>query len=259
MGNLSVELNITHLMFTSIKLKKKLIVCLLFFLLTSTTGAMEYIVKPAPSDQAGASIKGEKVIELEDFTVYWQFILWLSIINVLSATEVWLYSSKLISQYSDSRLQSIQMYLITLIDPISYSYIKVNLGAYIAKIVDNIELNRGTLRYHLKILESRNMIEAHCDHGKVRYFQSDSIYEEKEKLVISALQNEMTRKIISKILQEECNTNRDLVQVTGISKGTITWYMKQLKELDLIEENKIGRIIKYNINPAHQDTIKKHT
>jgi len=35
--------------------------------------------------------------------------------------------------------------------------------------------------------------------------------------------------------------------------------MKQLKELDLIEENKVGRVITYTINPVHQDIIKKHT
>ena len=254
-----MEPNVTRLMFTSIKLKKKLIVCLLFFLLTSTAGATEYIVKPAPSDQAGASIKEEKVIELEDFTVYWQFILWLSIINVLSATGILLYTSKLIFAIVGFKITEYANVFDNPNRSSVYAYIKVKPGAYISEIADNIDLNRGTLRYHLKILESGNMIEAHCDHGKVRYFQSNSTYEEKEKQIISALQNEMTRKIISKILQEECNTNRDLVHVTRISKGTITWYMKQLKELDLVEENKVGRIITYSINPAYKEAIKKHT
>jgi len=67
----------------------------------------------------------------------------------------------------------------------------------------------------------------------------------------------MTRKIISNILDEECNTNRDLALTTGISKGTITWYIKQLKELDLIEENKVGRSTMYSINPVYRDAIEK--
>lgn len=67
----------------------------------------------------------------------------------------------------------------------------------------------------------------------------------------------MTRKIIYKILKEECNTNGDLARTTGISKGVITWYIKQLKELDLIEENKVGRSTIYNINPIHRDIIEK--
>ncbi len=139
-----------------------------------------------------------------------------------------------------------------------YTYIKKKPRVYIDEIADNTDLNRGTLRHHLKILESENMIEALYDRGKIRYFQSNSTSEE-EKQIILALQNEMVRKIICNILEDECNTNKDLVQTTGISKGTITWYMKQLKELDLIEENKVGRAIIYSINPTYQDIIKKHT
>ena len=137
-----------------------------------------------------------------------------------------------------------------------YAFIKASPGTCISELANNMGLNRGTLRHHLKILEADNMVEAHSDHGKVRYFQNNSTYEEKEKLVISALQNEMTRRIISKILDEECNTNRDLAQTTGISKGTVTWHIKQLKELDLIEENQVGRSTMYNINPAYRDTIE---
>ena len=251
-----MEPNVTRLMFASIKLKKRLIVCSLFFLLISTAGATAYIIKPTASDQAGASIKGEKVIELQTFTTYWQFILWLSIMNILSAMNLLLYPAKLIFAILGFKITERDV----LDNPNRSSinaYIKAKPGVYIGEIADNTGLNRGTLRHHLKILESENMIEAHFDHGKVRYFQSNSTYEEKQ--VISALQNKMTRKIILKILEEECNTNRDLVQATGISKGTITWYIKQLKELDLIEENKVGRVVTYSINPAYQDTIKKHT
>ena len=120
-----------------------------------------------------------------------------------------------------------------------------------------MDLNRETLRYHLNILEGENLIEAHNDCGKIRYFQNNSTYGEEEKLVISVLQNEMTRNIIYKILKEECNTNGDLARTTGISKSAITWYIKQLKELDLIEENKVGKSIIYNINPIYRDTIEK--
>ncbi|AKB81827.1 hypothetical protein MSBR3_1249 [Methanosarcina barkeri 3] len=84
-------------MFTSTKLEKKLIFCLLFFLLTTTAQATEYIVSPAPGDQAGASINGEKVVELEVTQIpYWQFLLWLAAMHILSIIDVILYFTKLI-------------------------------------------------------------------------------------------------------------------------------------------------------------------
>lgn len=251
-----MEPKITRSMFMGTKLKRKLILCLLFFFLISTAGATEYIVTPATTDQAGASFHGEKVVKFEDFTVYWQFLLWLAVMNIPSVIDIILSSTKLVFALLGFRIVDHSNAAGILKRKHIYAFIKTCPGTCISEIANNMGLNRGTLRHHLKILESENLVETHSDRGKVRYFQNNSTYEEKEKLVISALQNDMNRKIISKILDEECNTNRDLALTTGISKGTITWYIKQLKELDLIEENHVGRSTLYNINPVYRDTIE---
>jgi predicted transcriptional regulator len=251
-----VEPKAIHVIFTSTKPGKKLIACLLFFLLISTAGATEYIVSPAQNDEAGVSVNGEEVVLLKDFTVYWQFLLWLAAMQILSVIDILLYPVKLIFAILGFRIVDHSNAAGVLKRKHIYALIKASPGTSINDIANNMGLNRGTLRYHLKILETENMIESHSDHGKVRYFQNNSTYKEKEKLVISVLQNEMTRRIISKILDEECNTNGDLALTTGVSKGTVTWYIKQLKELDLIEENQIGRSTLYNINPVYRDTIE---
>lgn len=256
MESRSVEPKITHLMFTSTKLERKLIVCLLFFLLVSTAGAKEYIVTPATTDQAGVSVNGEEVVLLRDFTVYWQFLLWLAAMQIISMIDILLLPSKLIFAILGFRVADHSNAVGVLKRKHIYAFVKACPGICINEIANYMDLNRGTLRYHLNILEAKNLVEAHNDRGKVRYFQNNSTYGEKEKMVISVLQNTITRKIIFKILDEECNTNRDLALTTGISKGTITWYIKQLKELDLIEENKVGRSTTYNINPVYRDTIK---
>ncbi|WP_229391472.1 winged helix-turn-helix transcriptional regulator [Methanosarcina sp. DH2] len=253
-----MEPRTTHLMFTSTKLQKKLAICLLFFLLTTTAGATEYIVSPAPSNQAGASINGEEVVELEVIPIpYWQFLLWLATMQILSIIDTLLYPTKLIFAILGFRAADRSNAVGVLKRKNIYSFIKTNPGVCVSEIVNNMGLNRMTLCHHLNILEMENMIEVHNDLGKFRYFQNNSTYSEKEKLVISALQNEMILKIISKILKEECNTNGDLARTIGISKGAITWYIKQLKELDLIEENKIGRKTTYSINSVYRDVIKK--
>ncbi|MDQ1276692.1 MAG: hypothetical protein QG610_2270 [Euryarchaeota archaeon] len=245
-----------HSMFTSTKLEKKLIFCLLFFLLIPTAGATEYIVSPSTNDQSGVSVNGEEVVLLKDFTIYWQFLIWLAAMQILSGIDALLYIAKLVFAILGFRIVDHSNVVGVLKRKHIYAFIKASPGTCISELANNMGLNRGTLRHHLKILEADNMVEAHSDHGKVRYFQNNSTYEEKEKLVISVLQNEMTRRIISKILDEECNTNRDLAQTTGISKGTVTWHIKQLKKLDLIEENQVGRSTMYNINPAYRDTIE---
>ncbi|MDY9927310.1 winged helix-turn-helix transcriptional regulator [Methanosarcina sp.] len=223
-----------------------------------TAEATEYIVSPAAGDEFGVSVAGENVQIVEDTVIpYWQFLLWLVAMNVLSVIDILLLPAKFIFAILGFRVADHSNAVGVIKRKNIYAFIKASPGTCISEIANYMDLNRGTLRYHLNILETENMVEAHSDRGKVRYFQNNSTYGEKEKLVISVLQNEMTRKIISKILEEECNTNRDLARTTGISKGTVTWYMKQLKDLDLIEENKMGRSTIYSINPVYRDALEK--
>jgi predicted transcriptional regulator len=222
-----------------------------------TAKATEYIVSPATGDEFGVSLAGENVQIVEDTVIsYWQFLLWLVAMNILSVIDTLLYPGRIIFIILGFRVADHSNAVGVLKRKNIYAFIKASPGTCISEIANYMGLNRGTLRHHLNILETENMVEAHSDRGRVRFFQNNSTYGEKEKLVISVLQNEMTRKIISKILEEECNTNRDLARTTGISKGAITWYMKQLKDLDLTEENKMGRSTIYSINPVYRNTIE---
>ncbi|MDW5549700.1 winged helix-turn-helix transcriptional regulator [Methanosarcina sp.] len=255
-----MEPRTTRLMFTSIKLEKKLIFCLLFFLLVTTARATEYIVSPAPNDEFGVSVAGEKVVELEVTQIpYWQFLLWLAAMQILSIIDVILYFTKFIFIILGFRAADHPSTVGTLKRKYIYTFIKTCPGTCISEIESNMSLSRGSLRYHLSILEAENMIEAHNDCRKIRYFQNNSTYSEEEKRVISVLQNEMTRKIVLKILKEECSTNGDLARTTGVSKSAITRYMKQLNESGLINENKMGKSTIYSINPVYRDAIEKHT
>ena len=205
-----MEPRIAHLIFISIKLQKKLAICLLFFLLITTAEATEYIVRPAPGDEFGASIDGEEVIELEVIPIpYWHFLLWLAAMQILSEIDTLLYPAKLIFAILGFRVADRSNAVGVLKRKNIYAFIKANPGTCASEIVNNMDLNRGALRYHLNVLETENMIKPHCDCGKIRYFQNNFTYDEKEKRVISAFQNETARMIISKILKEECNTNGD--------------------------------------------------
>ena len=257
-GNQLVALNVTHLISTGTKFRKKLIICLLFFLLTATAGATEYIVKPAPSDQAGASINGEKVTKFETIPIsYWQFLLWLATINVVSAIDI-LYPARYIFAIAGCRIVSPGNVLDNPSRFSVFTYIKTRPGAYISEIVEKIGLDRGTVKYHIKTLESQHKIEAYKDGGKTRYFENNFTYSEEEIKVISALQNITNQRIVMKIINGKCNTNIDLAREFGVSKATISWYVKNLKEVGLINETKMGRKIVYGINKSHKLLIEKY-
>ena len=245
-------------MSTSVKLQKKLTIFLLFFLLTTTAGATEYIVKPVPSDQIGVSINGEEVVQLKDFTVYWHLLLWLALLHVLSVIDILLYFAKIIFVILGFRITDHTNELDNDKRSVIYAYIKDRPGLYLSEIVEKIGLNRGAVRHHISTLEAQNKIEAYKDGGKIRYFQNNLTYDEDAKRVISALQNVTNQNIISKIQNGDCNTNITLAREIGVSRSTVSWYIKNLKEIGLIQETKKGRSITYRIDPSYKHLIEKY-
>ena len=253
-----MEPKVTRLIVTRTKLRRKLIICLLFFLLTATAGATEYIVKPATSDQAGASIKGENVGKFEGApTTYWQFLLWLVMIHVISAIDI-LYPTRFIFAIAGCRIVGPGNVLDNPSRSRVFTYIKTRPGAYISEIVEKMGLDRGTVKYHIRTLESQHKIEAFKDGGKTRYFENNFTYNEEEIKVISALQSIRNQRIVLEIINGKCNTNVDLAREFGVSRPTISWYVKNLKEIGLIDETRMGRRTIYRINNSYKLLIEKY-
>jgi len=260
MGNQLVEHRAIHLTFTSTKLEKKLIFCLLFFLLTTTTvEATEYIVSPAPGDQAGASITGEKVLKLEDTVIpYWQFLLWLAAMQILSIIDVLLHLAKLIFVVLGFKIKGQANEPGSSSQSKVYDYIKTRPGTYVSDIVNKLNINRGAVKYHIKNLKAQNKIEAYKDGGRVRYFENNFSYDNDEKRIISALQNITGKRIVLEIRNGKCITNIALAQEIGVSRATISWYIRTFKDIGIVQETKKGRNIIYRVNPSYENVIEKY-
>jgi predicted transcriptional regulator len=242
----------------SIKLQKKIIICLLFFLLVTIAGATKYTEKPFPSDQPGAPINGEKVTEAENTVIpYWQFLLWLVIVHFSTTIDLF-YHKKLVFTIAGYRTINSRNVLDNPSRFKVYSYIKTKPGAYISEIVGNIGLDRENIKYHIKALEAQNKIEAYREGGKTRFFENNFAYDEDEMRVISALQNVTNQRIILEILTCKCDTNISLAHELGVSRATISWYIKNLREIGLITEIKEGRNTIYRINPVYELVVEKH-
>ncbi|WP_269851288.1 winged helix-turn-helix transcriptional regulator [Methanosarcina horonobensis] len=48
----------------------------------------------------------------------------------------------------------------------------------------------------------------------------------------------MNQRIISEIRNDTCNTNVALACEIGVSRATISWHMRRLKEIGLVKETK---------------------
>jgi predicted transcriptional regulator len=244
------------------KLQKTLILCLLFFsfvLLISISEAHEYTVQPISSDQVGVPINGEEITTLEITEIpYWQFLLWLGTMYIIATIDL-LYPQKLFFTILGYRIVNSGNVLENSSRFRVYGYIQTKPGAYISEIVEQVGLDREIVKYHIKTLKAKRKIEAYKDGGKTRYFENLLVYDEDEKKVISALQNLTNKKIISEIMDERYNTNVALANEIGVSRPTVSWYIKNLREIGLIMEIKEGKTIIYRINPEYKLLIEKYT
>lgn len=241
-----------------INLQKKHILCLLFFLLTSTAEATDCIIEPIPNDQFGVPLHGEKVVELDVIEIpYWQFLLWLAIVYVSTKIDL-LYPRKLVFSIAGYRIVNSGNVFENSIRSRIYTCIKAKPGAYISEIVERMGLDRETIKYHIKTLETQNKIEAYRENGKTRFFENNFTYSEEEMKVISALQNLTNQRIISDILTCKCNTNIALARELKVSRATISWHIKNLREIGLITEIKEGRKRIYRVNSVYKLIVEKY-
>jgi predicted transcriptional regulator len=245
-------------MLQCINCKRLCLFCFFSLLFVSTAEATEYVVSPAPNDEFGVSVAGEKVVELEVTQIpYWQFLIWLAAMQILSIIDVLLYLAKLIFMVLGFRIVDKGNILDNPDRSSIYTYIKTKPGACIGEIIKKTGLGRGRIRHHITILEVQNKIEVHKDGGQIRYFENNSTYDEERK-IISALQNVTNQRIISEIQNGKCNTNSALAHEIGVSRATISWYMRTLKEVELINEERKGKNIIYRINPSYENLIEKY-
>lgn len=226
----------------------------------TVAGATESIIKPIPFNQVGVPFNNEDhVIELKVVEIpYWEFLLWLVTVYVLAMID-YFYPKRLFFSILGYRIVNPGNVLENSSRFKVYGFIKTKPGAYISEIVEHIGLDRETVKYHIKTLKAKNKIEAYKDGGKTRYFENLLVYNEDEKKVISALQNLKNQGIISVITTGKCNTNVALAREFGVSKATISWHMKNLREIDLIIEVKEGKNTIYKINPVYRLLIEKYT
>lgn len=235
------------------------LLCFFSLFLILTAGAVEYIVTPAPGDEFRISVTGENVQIVEDtIEPYWHFLLWLAVMQLLSVIDILLYHTKLIFTILGFKITEHTNLLDNPNRNLIYSYIETNPGAHISEIVNKIGLNRGTVKYHINALKVQNKIETYNDDRKIRYFGSNLACDEVEKKVISVLKNVTNKRIISEIRNKKCDTNIALALEIGVSRATISWHMRYLKEIGFVKETKIGRNVIYEINPSYNYLIDKY-
>jgi len=123
------------------------------------------------------------------------------------------------------------------------AYILTNPGVYLREISEDLALPMGVVQYHLWVLTKKGELEE-CRSGRYRRFFGATRYGETERRMLSLLRQGTAGRILT-ALSKGPLAHAKLADVLGISSQALSWHMKRLREMGVVEveiSNDRGRL-----------------
>ena len=138
-----------------------------------------------------------------------------------------------------------------------YRRIQMHPGSTVRDISREEGLNLGTVKYHVNILEATHKITTKHIKKFIRMFRNSSIYDEKEKIIISALAVPACKSIILSLRDNPGMTNRQISKILEISESGSHQHMKRLLGDKIVMLDSDDGIKKYYVNDDAKGIIEK--
>lgn len=139
-------------------------------------------------------------------------------------------------------------------------FIADNPGSRLYDITNALNMNIGTLRYHLMILSLNHLLMPYQDGGSyIRYFTKAGSYSEEQMKIMSLLKREPTSKLLGALAGQAGMTNAKISQASGLPYSDVNRYLKELISKDVVIKEQIGKDkYQYRIAQDHEDYIAKN-
>ena len=127
-------------------------------------------------------------------------------------------------------------------------------GCYLGKMGRDLGVPTSTLKYHLNILKSFDLVttvkKGRCRH----YFPKRRRFTDHEKRMFAALEHAPTRRMVELVRANPGVSQAGLVQMTGLSQSTVAWHMGKLEEMGLVLSERRG-VKEYYLTPEFRQVL----
>jgi predicted transcriptional regulator len=127
-----------------------------------------------------------------------------------------------------------------------YEFVKKNPGLHMRELQRRLDIPLSTLEYHLDYLQRRDILVMEDDRRYCRYFGEN--LDEVDRRVLSALRQKRMREIILLTLSDEMKCFKDLKDEIGIAASTLSSYLKNLENREILERTRVGNETCYSVN-----------
>ena len=136
-----------------------------------------------------------------------------------------------------------------------YSFIEANPGTHFRAICSGLGISIGVAQYHLGVLTKTGLISFFKDGRYKRYFRSKS-FGIREMQAISVLRHKTAGKILRILTENQSLAHHDLASKLEISSQALSWQMKGLREMNLVDSVTERLEVTYSINEENLMMIK---
>lgn len=120
-------------------------------------------------------------------------------------------------------------------------FIIANPSSHLRKIKNNLKYSMGTVQYHLGMLENEGKIKS----VKTKFYRNYYHINESDEKVLSVLNLDSPRSIVMYLIQHEPANHQEIAKGIGLSSSTVSWHMKRLLELQVVETEFSGKYTIY--------------
>lgn len=119
-----------------------------------------------------------------------------------------------------------------------YHIISKNPGLHLREIFRKTKISEGTVKYHIKYLESRGLIIVVKENGYTRFYIKDKIGK-KDKELLAMIRQKVPRNIILYLLVYMVSSKVKLAKDLDLDPKLIEYHTKKLIEIELIKQTSV--------------------
>jgi predicted transcriptional regulator len=138
-----------------------------------------------------------------------------------------------------------------------FNYVLSNPGCTQSEISERYNMNNGTVKYHVLMLEAQGKINLKKMGKYIRLYNSARANSDMEKAVLAHVKNETSKNLLCAIMEEPGVTNHGLSEKFSIDKSSVHWHIERFINDKLIRFDQEGRSKKYYLEPGVVDLLIK--
>ncbi len=118
---------------------------------------------------------------------------------------------------------------------VTFEAVKDNPGIHLREIDRVVDIPLGTIRYHLRVLEKRELITTRKEGKYMRYYAKGEI-DRYDKDRLAVLRKELPRTIILFLMEYPDSSHKEISEVINVAPSTISYHLKRLKKDGIIDK-----------------------